>query len=371
MAAKKCCVYDVVVVGGGSAGIAAAVGAAAHGAKTLLIERSPFFGGQATNCSIPTYDGFFTRAEPYKQVVGGVGQQVIDKLSMMNACQKPLRSPWGNVMLPVNNEAVKVALDACVEESGADFLLHTRVIGAKVIDGGITSVECVDDGGVFSINASAFVDASGECNLTAMAGGEVSTPDPVDMQVGTLLTRFGGVSHEADLRPQCFKTAIARAKASGISPLSKDSGFVMRVPDSNDVIAILANERVNGLDSSSLTSAEIAARKQTRAYLQALRQFLPGFEDAYINQTGPQLGVRETRHTIGEYVITGEDVIQARRHEDAVARGCWPVERHTSAGSLAAYEWILNDSYYDIPLRALKNKGLKICGELVGRFLVT
>ncbi|WP_231881846.1 FAD-dependent oxidoreductase [Anaerosporomusa subterranea] len=358
MVEKRCRVYDVVIVGGGSAGIAAAVGAAALGAKTLLIERSSFLGGQATNCSIPTYDGFFTRAEPSEQVVGGVGRQIIDKLSMMNACQKPLRSPWGNVMLPVNNEAVKVALDACIEESGADFLLHTRVIGAEVSDGGITAVECVDDGGVFSIKAAAFVDASGECNLTAMARGGFFTPDPADMQVGTLLIRFGGVSQGADLRPQCFKTAIASAKASGIGPLSKDSGFVMRVSGSNDVIATLANERVNALDSASLTAAEIAARKQARAYLQALRQFLPGFEDAYINQTGPQLGIRETRHAIGEYVITGEDVVQARRHEDAVARGCWPVERHSNAGALAAYEWILNDSYYDIPLRSLKNKGL-------------
>ncbi|MGL5512589.1 MAG: FAD-dependent oxidoreductase, partial [Sporomusa sp.] len=110
---------------------------------------------------------------------------------------------------------------------------------------------------------------------------------------------------------------------------------------------------------SSLTMAEIGARKQARAYLQAFRQFLPGFEEAYINQTGPQLGIRETRHTQGEYVITGEDVIQARRFEDAVARGCWPVERHSNPGTLAAYEWIANDSYYDIPLRALKVNGLK------------
>ncbi len=355
---KKPLVYDVVVVGGGSAGVAAAVGAASCGAKTLLLERNPFLGGQATNCSIPTYDGFFTRAEPYQQVVGGVGQQVIDKLSKMKACQPPLRSPWGNVMLPVNNEAVKVALDACVEESGAAFLLHTRVIGASVSDGRITALECIDDSGKFTVEADAFIDASGECNLVAMAGGETFTPKPDDMQVGTLLIRFGGVSAAADLRPQCFKDAITKAKAQGLGPFSKDSGFVMRVPGSQDVIAILANERVNGLDSASLTAAEIGARKQSRAYLDALQKFLPGFEQAYINQTGPQIGIRETRHATGEYVITGDDVVQARRHEDAVARGCWPAERHSDAGALASYQWVLNDSYYDIPLRALKNASL-------------
>jgi len=351
--------YDVIIVGGGSAGVAAAAGAAALGVQTLLIERGPYFGGQATNCSIPTYDGFFTRAEPFEQVVGGVGQQVIDKLTMMNACQEPLRSPWGNVMLPVNNEAVKFALDACLEESGADCRLHSRVIGARAVEGMITAIECVDDNGIFIIKASAFVDASGECNLTAMAGGEMFIPHPAAMQVGTLLVRYGGVSPQADLSQLGIKAAISKAKECGIVPLSKDSGFMMRVPCSNDIVAILANERVNGLDSASLTMAEIGARKQARAYLQAFRQFLPGFEEAYINQTGPQLGIRETRHTQGEYVITGEDVVQARRFEDAVARGCWPVERHSNPGTLASYEWIANDSYYDIPLRALKVNGLK------------
>ena len=218
MAKKNVSAFDVIVVGGGSAGVAATVGAAKYGAKTLLIERSPFLKGQTTNCSIPTYDGFFTRADPFEQVVGGVGQAVINKLAWMNGCLQPTRSPWGNVMLPVNNEAVKFALDECIEESGAKCLLHTRVIGATVSDDEIRSIACVDDSGPFSVSAKVFVDASGECNLSAMAGGQVFLPAPTEMQVGTLLIRFGGVTPAADLRPQCFKEAITSAKRAGISP---------------------------------------------------------------------------------------------------------------------------------------------------------
>lgn len=89
-------------------------------------------------------------------------------------------------------------------------------------------------------------------HLSAMAGGQVFLPAPTEMQVGTLLIRFGGVAPAADLRP-CFKEAITSAKRASARS-SKDSGFVMQVPGSNDVIGILANERVNGLDSASLTS---------------------------------------------------------------------------------------------------------------------
>lgn len=359
MVGEKNGIYDVVVVGGGSSGIAAAVGAAKLGARTLLLERNPYLGGQVTNCGIPTYDGFFTRGEPFEQVVGGVGQQVIDILSQTGGCDKPRRSPWGNVMLPVNNEAVKVALDRCIEDSGAEYLLYVRVAGANVADGKIQALTCLDDNSSFTVSASAFVDATGECNLATLAGGEVFTPTPEEMQVGTLLARYGGVPKDTTFSTQDIKQAIACAKAAGIGPMSKESGLIMRITGSEDVVVMLANERVNGLDAGSLTKAEMAARKQVMAYLQAFRRFLPGFEHAYINQSGPQIGIRETRHTIGDYTISRDDVVQAKRHHDAVARGCWPVERHSNPGTLASYDWIQGDSYYDIPLRALKVKGLK------------
>lgn len=59
---------DVAVVGGGAAGIAAAIGASRTGARTVLIERNPYFGGQATNSQVTAYCGFFTRGENYDQV---------------------------------------------------------------------------------------------------------------------------------------------------------------------------------------------------------------------------------------------------------------------------------------------------------------
>lgn len=69
------------MVGGGSSGIAAVIGAAQTGEKTLLIERYPFFSGQATNCLIVSYYEFFTQPNPYEKVVAGVGQIILDKLA--------------------------------------------------------------------------------------------------------------------------------------------------------------------------------------------------------------------------------------------------------------------------------------------------
>jgi len=67
--------YDVVVVGGGCAGFPAAISAARNGAKTLIIERFPFFGGTATASLMSNIVGFRNKVEPdYLQTARGIAE---------------------------------------------------------------------------------------------------------------------------------------------------------------------------------------------------------------------------------------------------------------------------------------------------------
>ncbi|MBG6244560.1 FAD-dependent oxidoreductase [Candidatus Symbiopectobacterium sp. 'North America'] len=339
--------YDVVVIGGG---VAAAIGAAQAGKKALLVERSSYLGGQATHCSIPTYDGFFTRHENSEQIAGGVASMVMEKLKQYHGCGEPLRSPWGNVMFSVNNEMTKIVLEELVMQSGAHLLLNSQLCDVVRNGNTIKSITLLTDGGKVQITAQAFVDASGDGNLVYLSGAEHTSPDVENLQFGSLLTRFGGVASDADVSPAALRAVIAQGKAAGITPLSKDSGFAMRIVGTEDVIAILCNEKVNPLDADSLTQGQIRARKQAMAYLDTFKRFLPGFEQAYVINTGPHIGIRESRHAVGEYALTGDDVVNA-----ATARGCWPIERHTSANKMQVYTWIKDDGYYEIPLRSLKS----------------
>jgi len=353
--------YDVVVTGGGSAGVGAAIGAAQTGRRVLLLERNPYLGGQATHSSLPAYCGFFTQAEPFAAAVGGVGQQVLDKMASLGFYSGPRRTPrTGTVIVVLDSEAVKVSLDSCVAEAGVDVLLDTQIIGASVDDRIIRAVECVDDEGRFTVQASSFVDASGEGNLTAMSGGHYTIGDAAgNLQVATLMLRIGGVAAGADAHPVRVAEAVRQGKGAGIGPMSKELGTVIPAAGtSGDVMFILPSESANGLDAASLTRSEISARKQSWAYLESFRRFLPGFENAYIVQTGPKIGIRETRRVVGEYRLTAEDVVEARRFPDAIARGAWPVEAHTEPDSPQIWRAIRGHSYYEIPLRCLKVGGV-------------
>ncbi|MCF2132245.1 FAD-dependent oxidoreductase, partial [Strepomyces sp. STD 3.1] len=154
--------YDVVVVGGGSAGVAAAVGAAKSGARTLLIDKNPYFGGALTHSSVFTICGFYSMKDPLEQVVGGVGGEVLEMVRKMGMSNGPYRNPTtGNVAVIVDPEAIKYAFDKIILESGVTPLLHCHVTKAIASDGIIQELECFDHNGFFTVEAGAFVDASG------------------------------------------------------------------------------------------------------------------------------------------------------------------------------------------------------------------
>ena len=353
--------YDVVVVGGGTAGTAAALGAAQTGAHTLLIERNPYFGGQLTHCTLPAICGLFTQDDPYEQAVRGVAQKILEKLSQIGQYDDPIRVDKDQTKSPVvvmiEPEAVKYALDQVLMDANVDMLLHTQVIEVNKKNGRIESIICIDDNGKFEITADAFVDASGDANLAAMAGGGyVLGGDDGKFQASTLMIRIGGIPLDIDIDPEKIKEAIIKGKAAGIKHLTKEIGDNFRLPFSPDVLLNVADESVNGVDALSLTHAEIAGREQAWSYIEAMRRFFPGGENAYIIHTGPKIGIRETRHIVCEYKLVAADLKEGKHYEDSIGRAAWMGEAHNTAGMPNELCPVYNYSYYDIPLRSIQVK---------------
>ena len=342
--------YDVIVAGGGAAGVAAAVGAARSGARTLLVESSGALGGAATLKNVLSYCGLYTCGRQARQVVFGVAEEVLEELRAIGGLSEVVR--FRGVVVLFDPESVKYVLDRVSQRHGIDVLLHTMAVGGARADGRFTNVTVHDRNGVRQIAAHAFVDASGDADLAALGGASTRYGNHGFLNIGTLAMRIGGVPPDIALYPDQWTAAIVAAKARGVAPLAAETGLISRIPISGDIMALLVDESYDARSGASISHAERHGRAQARAYLEAIRA-LPGYERAYLVCTGPSIGTRESRHVNARYQITREDVAGGARFDDVVALGAWPMEFHPSVGVGSTWLPVGGDETYDIPLRAL------------------
>jgi len=172
------------------------------------------------------------------------------------------------------------------------------------------------------------------------------------VEAGTLGIRFGGVP--AGLTPSHDELvhAVKAAKLKGHSLLDKEDSLMARLPLSGDIGIFIVDAEYNALQARSISDAEHYAREKAWAYLAACRT-MPGWENAYLNVTGPILGTRESRHVNATYQLTAEDITSGRHFDDVVALGAWAMEYHHTAGAESKWISVKDRETYDIPLRTL------------------
>lgn len=341
--------YDVIVAGGGSAGVAAAIAAAREGARTLIVEKAACLGGAATLRNVLTYCGLYTLEEAPRPAVAGIAEEVLSELRRMGAVRGPCR--FRGVFVLFDPEAVKTVLDRLCAKAGVDVLFHSLITGADRDETRILNISLSNRGGTRRYPARAFVDATGDCDLAALAPASHRYGNHGSVNMGTLATRFGGIPRSVSISGNCLADAVRLAKARGVRPLSKEQGLFVRLPVSDDMIGYLASEDYDAREPRSLSHAEAHGREQAWNYLQILRT-LPGCEHAYLVASGPEFGTRESRHLNAIYQLRWQDVQCDTRFEDTVALGTWASEFH-SRETLESTFTLPPKPTYDIPLGCL------------------
>jgi hypothetical protein len=344
--------YDVVVVGGGAAGIAAAIGASRIGARTLLVERHGFLGGAATASSVLTHCGFFDQSR--NQVVRGIGQDVLDRLAAKDLYRTHTMASTGNTIVLLDLETMKQVYDEAIGDSDVDLLLHTTLAGAHGGPEGPYELDLLHRGGTERVGAKVVVDCSGDGVLAAHLGAATDISDVALRQAATLVMRVGGVSHDGpEITPTLLEEAVGAYVARTGVAIDRTHGIAVRTPVVGDVMLLLADQVVDVLDPRDLTRAEVEARAETWHYLRALREGIPGWQDAYLLSTGPQIGIREARRGSGLATVTADDVRTGARYPDQViGRGGWPMEIHVEPG-VTRYERVADRGHYDIRYGAI------------------
>ena len=355
---------DVCVVGAGAAGSTAAIAAARTGASVLLVDRLPFLGGTST-AVLDTFYGFFTPGSTARKVVGGIGDDVVAALRDLGPVLERPNTYGAGTGITYLADHLKVVWERLVTEAGARPLLHALLQAAEVRDGRVESIVLATRAGLARVRARTFVDASGDADLSALAGFGFETAGELDpAQTLTTTFRMAGVDPDRrrTLSRDAFHALMEDAAASGAYDLPRREGSDHITPVEGVIATVMTRldsfERdgqgriVNATDPWFLTNAEIAGRRQALEYVRFLHDRVPGYEHASLVAFGTQIGVRETRRVEGDYRLTGDDVLSARAFDDGIGLCGAPIEDH-HAGSGTTWRYLPDGSVVDIPYRSL------------------
>ena len=348
--------YDVVVIGGGTGGFAAAIAAARSGAKTLLVERYGFLGGMATAGLVNPFMSFHIKGVP---IIGGILQELIERLKDMNAYDEKNRS--------FDPEVMKYVMDSMIVEAGVDLLLHTTFIDSVVHKNTIKGVILHNKSGIYVVPAEIFVDGTGDGDVAVSAGAPYEKGRKEDglMQPMTLNFDLAGVDEEKMPSREEINRAYKEAKERGeITCPREDVLWFYTVRRGIIHFNTTRIVMVDGTKVEDLTRAEIEGRRQMFEIVNWLKRTFRAFKNAYIIRSGVQIGVRETRRIIGEYVLTAEDILKARKFPDPICRGNYPIDIHNPRGEGTILKFPPPGDYYEIPYRCIVP--LKVNNLLIG-----
>ena len=289
---------DVLVAGSGPAGIAAALAAAREGAKTVLVERYGYLGGMITGAHVVAVIGAGDGRIPLAR---GVTLEIRERLEKFDAVKS--RSCGDYV---VDAEVFKWQAAEMLREAGVRIRLHTTAC-MPIVDGGAVRGAFIESkSGRQAISARVTIDATADADLAFRAG---CTCDDETHEV-TLGIRIDGIDPAridkfANERPEDYDAAVQDAKRLNGGAMPGEMRLL---------------KGVNVADTMDLTDAEIRLRQECFDALYRLKASVPGYEDAQVVDTYPQIGVRQGRRIHGISKLENDDLKNNRHSGAGVAR---------------------------------------------------
>ena len=338
---------DICVVGAGIAGTSAALTAARLGRKVVLVDGLPVLGGQAVNSIIGTFCGLFANGTHGYQFTHGIADDILHDLG---ALEQTLHYRHGPVTTVVYYDEVALArwIEEAVRKAGITVVLGAVLRRVEANGRRIKRIELATRYGDVHVEASGFVEASGDAALVWQAG--FACREPANRKV--FGTQMVVLEHIDEARQPTRDEIGARMKEKGDEyGLIRREGLAFIIPG-RGVAAMNMTHVETPLDPLEASARTLDGRDQADRAVAFLRHEFPEcFGKCRVRAYGFP-GIRQTRWIKGRQQLTEDDVMAGRRFPDAVARTAWPIELHDH-GTGHHWHTFPEDHVHYVPLGSL------------------
>ena len=379
---------DVIVVGGGPAGMCAAIAAAREGAGVVLVEQANACGGMATQGLVGPFMTCYDR-QAKTMIIRGLFEEIVQRMVDRGYAIHPSQVHAGTCftswivlghehVTPFEPEGLKLIMDEMIQEAGVKVLYHTCFLRPLMERDRIAGVLVSSKKGLEVIEGKVVIDCTGDGDVAQRCGAPYEMGDQQLHQVQPA-TMFFHVSNvdgerlEADIQAhlhtfyrkdgvnyRSLHWRVAQARANGDWSLQRVSIGIFRMPKPDEWCVNTSRiMNVDSTDNESLTRAEIEGRRQADEILRFLRKYVPGCENARMKATASCIGIRESRHIVGDYWLTGEDLLQGKVPEDTILLSANSVDVHGRFGPVSNEYVAIQSDYYGVPYRCLLPRGVE------------
>ena len=373
----------MLVAGGGPAGVCAAIAAARTGSSVLLVEEGGCLGGMATRGLVAPFMTCFD-ASGQRQIIHGIFGEIVDRMVSLGGAIHPRDvragtpfSAWITTghdhLTPFDAEILKYVLDTMVAEAGVRVLLHTQFVEPVMKGSRITGAVLLGKSGFESISASVVVDATGNGQVAVAAGAPFFKGNESNgrIQPATLFCHICNVDYKAlcadveahlhefrkvsGVSYRALHWRVAEAEAAGEWDIARKSVNIYRGVREDEWA--VNSTRIGGVDatsSESLTFAEIEGRRQVQELMNFFRKYVPGCRNVMLKSSASTIGIRESLHIRGEYLLPAQDLLDSRVPEDSVFVASNSVDVHGGEGGANTTRYMtINGDWYGVPYRSL------------------
>ena len=389
---------DLLVVGGGPAGVCAAVAAARQGLKVVLADSGNCLGGMGTKGLVGPFMTCYDAAGE-NMIIRGLFEEIVDRLIAEGGALHPSGIRQGTEFTawiseghdhctPFDPEILKKVYDRICAEAGVKVLFHANFLSPIMKGRKICGALLLTPSGVEAARAKMVIDATGDGTVAFRAGAPCVFGDPENnrVQPASLFFRINNVDTDrliADVVPhlpefrrvngvsyRCLHWRVAEAEAAGEWDLARKSVNIWRSVEKDQWV--INCTRIHGVDATDceiLSAAEVEGRRQVEELMHFFHKYVPGCEKATLMGTGSTMGIRESRHVHGDFILPVEDLINGVIPDDNILLSANSIDVHGAMGGPAGGLYMpIKKNMYGVPYRCLIPKdveGLLLAGRCI------